>query len=462
MEKLLYTIKKFIPRKVFLALQPAYHYLFNLLAAVVYRFPSKELIVIGITGTTGKTTSVYLIARTLEKCGYKVGFTSTAMFNDGKREWMNNKKMTMLGRFFTQKILRRMVKNGCQYAIVETTSEGVKQFRHKFINYDIAIFTGLYEEHIESHGSFENYKQAKGKFFAHLCKCTSKHVDENKRIIKSDKGMKKIELERVKKTIIANGDDEYAEYFLSFKAEQKLVYSSKSQDEKIKNTEVVNYEVIRSDAKGNIFKLKEGEINLQLLGSFNVKNAMNAFLVAKSQGIKFDKIKNGLEVIKGVDGRLERIDEGQDYTVIVDYAFEPGALSNLYETVKMLSIKKVIHVLGSCGGGRDVSRRPKMGQLAGINADIVIVTNEDPYDDDPRVIIEQVAMGAEKAGKKENKDLFKIDDRREAIKKALELANTGDIVLITGKGSEQAMVVANGEKISWDDRAVVRGILNKK
>jgi len=176
-------------------------------------------------------------------------------------------------------------------------------------------------------------------------------------------------------------------------------------------------------------------------------------------GLNMEQVKTGLEAVKGVAGRLERIDEGQDYVVIVDYAFEPNAVAKLYETIAHIPHERVIHVLGSTGGGRDIVRRPKLGELAGQNADIVIITNEDPYDDAPDIIIDQVALGAEKAGKKVDQNLFKILDRREAIKLALSQAKPGDVVLITGKGSEQAICVADGEKIPWDDRAVVRGLL---
>jgi UDP-N-acetylmuramoyl-L-alanyl-D-glutamate--2,6-diaminopimelate ligase len=189
---------------------------------------------------------------------------------------------------------------------------------------------------------------------------------------------------------------------------------------------------------------------------------MAAVCVGFVQDLTINQIKKGLEGIEGVAGRLEKINQGQKFIVIVDYAFEPGAVAKLYETIKLIPHKKVIHVLGSAGGGRDIARRPRLGQLAGKMADYTIVTNEDPYDDDPCIIIDQVSLGAEKAGKEIGKDLFKISDRREAIKKALSLANERDLVLITGKGSEQSICVANGERISWDDRAVVRGLLSNK
>ena len=462
MDKFLNKIKKIIPRRIFTTLQPIYHYLLAAFSAAIYRWPSEKIIVIGVTGTTGKTTSTYLIAKTLEAAGYKTGYTSTAMFNDGEREWLNDKKMTMVGRMFTQDMLKRMVRNGCKYAIIETTSEGVRQFRHKFINYDILVFTGLYPEHIESHGSFENYKEAKGKLFAHLQKCKSKFTDEEKTVHKGASGLKKTELIKVKKTIVANLDDEHADYFLDFWAEKKIGYRSFELDnaqKEINDLEILEYGEIMVSQNGTSFKIGKNRIQMKVLGAFNAINAMNAVGVAHANGVDIEKIRQGLESIEGVAGRLERIDEGQDFTVIVDYAFEPNAISKLYETIKVIPHNKIIHVLGSAGGGRDVARRPILGRLAGENADIVVVTNEDPYDDDPNIIMDQVAIGAEHAGKKNNENLYKILDRYEAIEKAIELAESHDIVLITGKGSEQAIMIADGEKITWDDRAVVRGIL---
>jgi len=465
MEKILQTIKKFIPRRLFLALQPAYHFLLSALAAMFYRWPSEKIIVIGITGTTGKTTSAYLIAKMLEAGGYRAGFTSTAIFNNGKREWLNDKKMTMVGRFFTQKLIREMVRNKCEYAIVETTSEGIKQFRHRFINYDILIFTGLYPEHIESHGSFENYKEAKGRLFAHLKKCKTKYIDEKKLVHAFVSGLRKTDLTRVKKTIIANLDDEHAGYFTDFWAEDKFGYthsaSSGQASLNISNIKVIEYGNIEAQNIGTSFTVLKTKINLQILGAYNAVNAMTAVAVGLSQHIGIEKIKSGLESVNGVAGRFERIDEGQPFTVIVDYAFEPNAVTKLYETLKLIPHGKIIHVLGSTGGGRDTARRPKLGKIAGENAGIVIITNEDPYDDDPQLIIDQVALGTEKAGKKLNENYFKILSREEAIDKALSLAVEGDIILVTGKGSEQAIMSANGEKIPWDDRAVIRGKLGK-
>jgi UDP-N-acetylmuramoyl-L-alanyl-D-glutamate--2,6-diaminopimelate ligase len=461
MEKILQIIKKLIPKKIFKALQPVYHFIFSYLAALAYGFPSEKLIIIGITGTTGKTTSVYLIAKTLEQAGIKTGFTSTAMFNDGKNEWSNDKKMTMLGRFFTQKLLRNMLRNKCRVAIVETTSEGIRQFRHRFINYDIAIFTGLYEEHIDSHGSFENYKKAKGKLFKHLSKGKTKYINDDRQVLKPESGLKKIDLNRVKKTIIVNGDDLHTDYFLENIAESKIVYTKNNYKKIDKDIQLLEYSLLGGNQHGIEFMTMNMKIKMKMLGVFNAGNAMNAIAVGLALGLDGKTMKAGLEKIIGVAGRLEKIDAGQKFIAIVDYAFEPKALSKLYETLDLIPHKNIVHVLGSTGGGRDISRRPRLGQIAGENAKYVVVTNEDPYDDDPEIIIDQVALGAENAGKKLNYDLFKILDREEAIKKAVNLTKEKDILILTGKGNEQAICIANGKKIPWDDREKLRYILKK-
>lgn len=471
---MLNILKKLIPTWIFKALQPIYHFFLGWLAALFYRFPSRRLIVIGVTGTTGKTSVVYLVAKMLNDAGFKTGFTSTAVFSNGQREWLNDKKMTMPGRFFIQKLLRQMVDNHCRYAVVETTSEGIEQFRHRFINYDCLIFTSLYPEHIESHGSFENYRAAKGKLFAHLKRGKVKYINADHQVVKPQSELKKLDLARVVKTIIVNGNDENFDYFLNFWSEAKIVYSFDQTVDKETYLKKINGEAVVKDfrvvigdrteasAAGTSLIAAGQKINLKLLGGFNAGNALAATALGLSQDLSLAQIKAGLESVHGLAGKLEIIQAGQDFTAIVDYSFEPKALEKLYQVIDLLPHNRIIHLLGSAGGGRDKSRRPVLGRLAAEKADFVVVTNEDPYDEDPAAIINAVASGAEMAGKQNNKDLFKILDRREAIKKALELAEKGDLVLFTGKGAEQSICLANGARLPWDEREIVKAEIVEK
>lgn len=427
-------IKKFVPRFVF----NCYHKLLALLAMLVYGDPSSKLIVIGVTGTNGKSTTVNLIGRILQEAGQKVAWTSTANFFLDGQEWLNDQKMTMLGRMSTQKFLYNCLKAGCTAVIIETSSEGIKQYRHLGINYDTAVFTNLTPEHLESHGGFENYKSAKGKLFKHLAKKPKKKINDH----------------IVEKTIVVNTDDPHAEYFLSFKADKKLTYSI-NQPSDFQATD------INLQSNGTSFIIHHSSYKTNLYGRVNVYNYLAAIAVAKTFDIDNETIKRAMLKYKSVPGRFEFIETNQNFKVMIDYAPEPESMKRLYETLKIFSFNNIIHVLGSTGGGRDKARRPILGKLAAQNTDYVIVTNEDPYDDDPMEIIDQVAQGALDSGKILNQNLFKILDRKEAIEKALSLAKTDDLVLITGKGCEQFICVKNGKKIPWDDRKVVRELLNK-
>ncbi len=445
-------LKKFIPR----AALNFYHKSLAILSAFVYGFPSNKMIVVGVTGTNGKSTTVALIAKVLESGGAGVGATSTVGFKIADKEWLNDKKMTMLGRFQLQKLLKKMAQAGCKYAVLEVSSEGIKQYRHLGINFDYAVFTNLTPEHLESHGGFDNYKRAKGELFQHLTK--------RKKIIKQSLTPSSVvtpDDPEVKKTAIVNIDDKHAEYFLTFSADKKIKFSVKNE-----NADLIAKNIQVSTA-GTSFEINDKKINLKLIGAFNVENALPAIAVGIEEGIALEKIKQGLESVKVVPGRMEAIDEGQPFSVLVDYAPEPASMGKLYETIILINqstnqpINQIIHVLGSCGGGRDKARRPVLGKMAGKNSDIVVVTNEDPYDDDPMEIIDQVAAGALEVGKKLNENLFKILDRKQAIEKALSLAKQGDLVLVTGKGSEQRMAVAGGKYVEWDDRSIIREILSR-
>ncbi|OGZ19708.1 MAG: hypothetical protein A2654_01710 [Candidatus Nealsonbacteria bacterium RIFCSPHIGHO2_01_FULL_43_31] len=398
-------IKKFIPS----FLLGWYHWCLAFLGACLYGFPSRKLKVIGVTGTNGKTTVVIFITEILEEAGFKVASLSGIKFKIGEKEWPNTLKMTMPGRFKIQKFFRQAVDNKCQYAILEVTSEGIKQHRHRFINFDTAVFTNLSLEHIEAHKGFENYRAAKAKLF-----------------------------QAAKNIHVINLDDKNADYFLQFPAKKKIGFTMSGSRTAINidgsPTAIISAEEIQP-------------LRLKLLGDFNIYNALAAIGVGLSQGVSLDICKKAVQNIEGVPGRMEQVLK-EPFKVFVDYAFTPNALEKVYQTLKPQNAKMVC-VLGACGGGRDKWKRPVLGQIAAKYCDEVIVTNEDPYDEDPMAIIDQVAEGV---GSKAQKIL----DRREAIRKSLESAGQGDTVVITGKGCEPWIVEAGGKKISWDDRQVVQ------
>ena len=413
-------IKRFIPP----FLLSWYHLFLAFLGALIYGFPSKKLKVIGITGTKGKSTVVELTGVILEESGYKVASLSSIKFKIDRKEWPNKLKMTMPGRFKIQRFLRKAVKTGCQYAILEVTSEGILQHRQRFIDFDVALFTNLSPEHIERHGSFEKYRQAKGKLF-----------------------------EQCQKNHIINLDDKSAEYFLGFKANRKLGYGLKISNSNsiiAKNSQTLNDRIK--------FSIKNTEFNLALSGEFNIYNSLAAVCIGLSQGIDLEVSKKALEKVKGIPGRMETVME-KPFKVIVDYAHTPDSLEKVYQTVSsfQLPTSNLICVLGSCGGGRDKWKRPEMGKTAAKYCEKIILTNEDPYDEDPFQIIneiEQEIHGIEY--------VYKILDRRKAIRKALELAKESDVVIITGKGCEPWMCLADGRKIPWDDRKIVKEEYNLK
>jgi UDP-N-acetylmuramoyl-L-alanyl-D-glutamate--2,6-diaminopimelate ligase len=424
-----HQLKKLVPR----GLVEVYHYLLSYAAALIYNNPSRDMIVIGVTGTNGKTSTAYMIAKALEAGGAKTGCTTTAIFKVADKEWLNDTKMTMLGRFQLQKLLRQMADAGCVYAVVETSSQGIVQHRHQNIAYDIGVFTNLTPEHIEAHGGFENYKQAKIRLFRHIASLPPKILDNN----------------RAPRFAVLNCDDEHWQDFKLPELANVITYG-------VGDCADLRAQQIQETAHGVSFSVNNSPVKLNIMGKVNAYNALAALCCAKICGISLEPAIKSLESIQNIPGRFESINQGQLFTVLVDYAPEPASLSVIYQTIAELKPKRLIHLLGSCGGGRDVARRPILGRMAGETANIVIITNEDPYDDDPMQIINDVAEGAKQAGKIENNDLFLIADRGEAINKAIALAEPGDLVLLTGKGSEQAICVANGKKLPWDERDAVR------
>ncbi len=452
MEQFLKIGRKIIPESVFEFFQPAYHLFLGYLGALIYGFPSEKLFIIGVTGTKGKTTTCNLIAQIFNHSGLKTGMATTINFRIGDKEWVNTSKQTMLGRFQLQKFISEMVKSGCKCAVIETSSEGILQYRHKFIDYNAAVFTNLSPEHIERHGSFEKYREAKVKLFEKVA-------------------------EKPNGVGVYNLDDENVGYFLKPKIAKQYVYTLKLKKEiggiqnlyqisKINSTPLEMESLTGQATQGTSFLFGNEEYKMPLVGEFNVYNAAAAICMAISRGIPRRQIKKALQKAVPPAGRFEIINKGQNFNVIIDYAHEPASLESVYKTIKnssfMVRGSKLICLLGSQGGGRDKWKRPEMGKIAAKYCDKIILTNEDPYDEPPMEIINQIEEGIGINQPNRYKSaVYKILDRREAIQKAFSLAKKGDTVILTGKAGEVWMAVENGKKIHWDEKQVVEEKLEK-
>lgn len=412
-------MKRFIRSITPEAVLTIYHYALALLGAAIYRFPSRKLFVIGVTGTKGKSTTTELIAAILKQSGHTVAVASTIRFSIGRETEPNLFKMTMPGRFVLQQFLRKAVSKGATHAIIEMTSEGARQYRHKGISLNALVFTNLAPEHIESHGSFEKYKEAKLSLAKHL-ESSSKRP----------------------RYIVSNAEDKHGKDFLNISVERKLPFS------------LADAEPYSTSEKAVRFVWRNELITVPLPGVFNLKNVLAAMTLCEAMGVPFGEMKKALETVEPVPGRAERVERTQQFAVVVDYAHTPDSLRALYETYKKEG-RKLIGVLGSTGGGRDIWKRPLMGALADEFCAIAILTNEDPYDEDPNKIISDVAKGFK------NKKPHVILDRRSAIREALKEAKPGDAVLITGKGTDPFIMGAQGAKEKWSDKRVADEELKK-
>ena len=448
-------LEKIIPKQVYRLGQPLYHFILAFLGSLFYGAPSRKMFVIGVTGTKGKTTTSYLIYQILNAVGLKTGMTTSVFFGDGGNLWRNDTKHAMPGRFKLQKLLAQMVKAGCKYAVIETSSEGILQFRHRFIDYQAAIFTNLSPEHIERHGGFEKYCEVKLKLF--------------EKIVREKNG-----------TGVYNLDDPNADRFLKPKIAKKIGYTinSKLRFENKSFQKIIAVQEVKPSLKGSTFEIDGVKFTSPLVGEFNVYNAAAAIAFAFSQNIPLAKIKEALATAKSLPGRLEIVEKGQNFTVIVDYAHEPASLEAVYKTAKLFKPKKIIALLGSQGGGRDKWKRAAMAKIAEKYCDEIIFTNEDPYDESPSAILDDMEKGLSqipnspsaigfasnewRAGKSQtSKNYWKIVDRKEAIQKAISLAKKGDTVILTGKGGEVWMCVQGGKKIPWDERAIIEEALKQ-
>ncbi len=409
-------------------------------AAWWYHHPSRELIVVGITGTKGKSTTGNVLWKILTDAGHTVGLTGTLNIRIGQHHELSPYKMTMYGRFALQRMLRQMVDAGCDVAIVETTSEGIAQWRHQPIHYDRCVFTNLSTEHIEVHGGFEQYKQAKLQLFHHLAALP----------------VKELHGQRIEKASVANSDNEHAKDFLAIGDWNTVTVGTQP------NATVVLCDIVE-DLQGTSFTVNGVRARTPLLGHWNARNAALAMGIGSTFGLTMEQMAASVATMEQLPGRMERVDAGQPFTVIVDYAYEPVSAASVYQfvTSHRASGSRIIAVTGGTGGGRDTARWPVMGELAARFADVVVVTDDDPYTNDRMTIINTVADAAVRAGKIDGKNLFRVLGRREGIATALRHAQRGDVVLVLGKGSEQQIALGS-RLLPWDDRQVVRDILQSK
>lgn len=415
LDTFLIKTRDYIPKPLFNFFNPIYHKILVFIAACLYRFPSKKIKVIAVTGTKGKSSTVEILNAILEEAGYRTALTNTIRFKVGDVSSDNLYKMSMPGRFFMQHFLRSAVDAKCDYVILEMTSQGAITYRHWFIDMDAFIFTNISPEHIEAHGSYENYLEAKLSLARNLG--TSK---------------------KKKRTIIVNGDDGEAKKFLACDADEKIEFTINS---------VAPYEVKKEGLEFTLHHSKSStKITSSLSGLFNLYNILAAITTARSQGVSDDIIIKAIEKFSGIRGRVENIDAGQDFKVIVDYAHTPDSLEKVYQVFQS---SRSICVLGGTGGGRDTWKRGEMGRIADEYCDEVILTDEDPYDENPENIVNDVAKGMA------HKPTI-IMDRRLAIRQALERAQTGDAVIITGKGTDPYIMGPHGTKTPWSDAKVAR------
>lgn len=417
MSYLFESIKRYLPKSILNTLRPPYHFLLAYLAATYYRHPSREIMVIGVTGTKGKSSVTELMARVLGESGHKVASLSTIAFSINGETERNLYKMTMPGRFFVQRFLRQAVAAGCTHAVIEMTSEGARQFRHRFIEIDALIFTNLTPEHIESHGSFAAYKAAK-------LSIANAVANSKKR----------------PRYLVANVDDEHGRDFLNFSVDYQLPYSLKD----------LSLYSLHKDSLSLVFG--DTTIRVPLVGLFNVYNVLAVITLARQLGISLPTIDKALRNLPPIKGRVEQFNSPKtapkQVTAVVDYAHTPDSLEKLYQAFP--GAPKVC-VLGNTGGGRDTWKRPEMGALAEKYCTQVIFTNEDPYDEDPRAIVE-----AMRAGMTDQSKVEIIMDRRLAIRTAILNCPDGGYVLVSGKGTDPYIMGPRGSKTPWSDAGVVQ------
>ncbi|MDO3409208.1 UDP-N-acetylmuramoyl-L-alanyl-D-glutamate--2,6-diaminopimelate ligase [Saccharibacillus sp. CPCC 101409] len=405
------------------------------LANVFYNEPSRRMRLIGVTGTNGKTTTSYLIERIMQDHGVKTGLIGTIQMRyDGEVFPMSGTTPESLG---LQRSFADMAERGVECCVMEVSSHALEQGRVKGTDYRTAIFTNLSQDHLDYHHTMEEYRAAKGLFFARLGNRLPLEPSE-------------------RKYAVLNADDDASEYFRKITAAEAVTYG-------VENDCDVRASRIQITAKGTSFHVDtfrgSADVQLRMVGKFNVYNALAAITAALIEGVELERIKASLESVAGVDGRVEAVDAGQPFAIVVDYAHTPDGLENVLRTVCEFAEKRVLCVFG-CGGDRDRTKRPIMGRIAAKYSDLAFVTSDNPRTEDPDAILKDIEAGLIEDGVDPGKYTL-IVDRAEAIRRAVEEAQPGDVVLIAGKGHETYQLVGK-QVLDFDDRIVaaeaVRGV----
>lgn len=390
-------------------------------AAAVNGFPGKRLNVIGVTGTNGKTTTINYIANVLREAGYTTGVSTTVNFRIGEEEWGNDLNMTVSSPWTLQKLLKRMRTAGVDWAVLEVTSHALHQGRISGITFDFGVMTNLSSDHLDYHGTVENYAAAKAKLF-----------------------------QKAREAVVLNRDDLWYDYF--HQTTQCPIYTYGEAEEAS-----VRFDDVELRSDGTAFRMRYGEqmlsINLQLPGKFNLYNALAAATVAYGLDVDYQHVENGLEGLSGVSGRMEPVQTGQDFDVIIDYAHTPDAFGNILESMQELTGGSIIVVFG----GAPTHDYTKLGIVAGKLADIAIITDDEPMDADPEEIRRAIVKAARKSG---HAEVHEVPDRREGIAGAFAMAQPGDTVALLGLG-HQAYRRVGGERIPWSDRKVAEELLQE-
>lgn len=418
-------VKKIIPYKLFKQIEPAGHLAEALLANIKYGFPAKGMHVIGVTGTNGKTTTTFLITRMLYEAGYNVGMQSTVAYGIGNEIKPQLVHMTTSQSGILLNRLREFKKAKVDWLVLETSSHSLAQYRTWGIPYEVAVMTNVTPDHLDYHGTFENYSEAKRRLF-------------------------KIAAKNGRQFGVANADDPNGEKF-AHTTPRSVTYGIDGGELRAVNIKLA------ADHSTYTAKIGSDEYNIRINipGKFNVSNSLAAVAVGRELGLSKRQIEEGIASLTGVEGRMEVVDEGQNFKVIVDYASTPDAFEKLFDSVRPATKGKLIAVFGSAGR-RDEAKRAIQGEIAGRNSDEVILTEEDDRDIDGDMILGQIAEGASRAGKVKDKDMFLILDRQQAINFAMTRAHSaGDTVVLLGKGHEKTIERADGEH-KWREIEVAR------